>query len=184
MMLVANFLRERPAETISILYGMIVAQARLPHFYRDYRVPDTVNGRFDLLVLHLALFLRRLGSEPEAVRALGQGVFDAFCQDMEQNLREMGVGDLKVPREMRHIGAAYFGRARAYETALTAADSETLSAALARNVYGTDAPVAGARLAAYMRDAASVLAAQDAVTFTRGELHFPDPAAVAGPVIR
>src|SRR4029078_3674874 len=85
-------------DTISTLYGMIVAQARLPCFYRDYAVADTVNGRFDLIVLHLTLLLARLAQEP-ALRELGQGVFDRFCQDMEHNLREIGIGDLKVPKE-------------------------------------------------------------------------------------
>jgi hypothetical protein len=81
-------------DTISTLYGTIVAQARFPVFYRDYAVPDTVNGRFDLLVLHLVLVIDRLTQDPELQR-LGQGVFDRFCEDMDDNLREMGVGDLE-----------------------------------------------------------------------------------------
>jgi len=96
-MIFPRFGREpRDPDTISALYGMIVAQARLPCFYRDYAVADTVNGRFDLIVLHLALVIERL--MPEAgLQGLGQGLFDRFCQDMDHNLREMGVGDLKVP---------------------------------------------------------------------------------------
>ncbi len=97
--------KPRGPDTISALYGMIVAQARMPSFYRDYAVADTVNGRFDLIVLHLALVLDRLAQDP-GLRDLGQGVFDRFCQDMDQNLREMGVGDLKVPKEMRRMGEA------------------------------------------------------------------------------
>ena len=96
------FRRSARPDTISTLYGMIVAQARMPCFYRDYAVADTVNGRFDLIVLHLALVLDRLaGRQPCA--SLGQGLFDRFCQDMDDNLREMGIGDLKVPKEMRRI---------------------------------------------------------------------------------
>ena len=104
--------RVRP-DTISTLYGTIVAQARLPCFYREYGVPDTVNGRFDLLVLHLALVLDRLADESQ-LRELGQALFDHFCSDMDRNLREMGIGDLSVPKHMQRVGEAFYGRARAY----------------------------------------------------------------------
>jgi cytochrome b pre-mRNA-processing protein 3 len=121
-MIFPRFGREpRDPDTISALYGMIVAQARSPCFYRDYAVADTVNGRFDLIVLHLALVIARLTPEV-GLRGLGQGLFDRFCQDMDHNLREMGVGDLKVPKEMRRMGEAFYGRAQAYQAALSAAD--------------------------------------------------------------
>ena len=84
------FRRSARQDTISALYGTIVAQARLPCFYRDYAVTDTVNGRFDLLVLHLVAVLDRLEEDP-ALRDMGQVLFDRFCQDMDHNLREMGV---------------------------------------------------------------------------------------------
>ena len=115
------FRRSARPGTISALYGAIVAQARLPGFYRDYAVPDTVKGRFDLIVLHLALVLDRLAEVP-ALRGLGQGIFDRFCQDMDHNLREMGVGDLTVPKQMRRMGEAFYGRAKAYREALAAGD--------------------------------------------------------------
>ena len=102
--------RVRPG-TISTLYGTIVAQARLPCFYREYRVPDTVNGRLDLLVLHLALVLDRLADESQ-LRELGQALFDHFCTDMDRNLREIGIGDLSVPKHMQRVGEAFYGRAR------------------------------------------------------------------------
>src|ERR1700693_3199600 len=127
------FRREpRGPDTISTLYGMIVAQARLPCFYRDYAIADTVNGRFDLIVLHLALVLDRLAQDP-AWQSLGQVVFDRFCQDMEHNLREMGICDLKVPKEMRRMGEAFYGRSQVYRAALAANDNGMLVKALARN---------------------------------------------------
>src|SRR5476651_790094 len=150
------FRREpRGPDTISTLYGMIVAQARLPCFYRDHAVADTVNGRFDLIVLHLALVLDRLAQDP-ALQTLGQGVFDRFCRDMDHNLREMGIGDLKVPKEMQRMGEAYYGRSQAYQAALAAADGgQALAAAIVRNIYGGLPPAAAVvqRLAAYMREA-------------------------------
>src|ERR1700692_1113850 len=131
------FRREpRGPDTISTLYGMIVAQARLPCFYRDYAVADTVNGRFDLIVLHLALVLDRMMRDP-ALKSLGQGVFDRFCQDMEHNLREMGISDLKVPKEMQRMGEAFYGRAQAYQAALGASDAgQALVETVTRNIYG------------------------------------------------
>src|SRR5262245_56541394 len=106
------FRRSSRQDTISTLYGTIVAQARLPCFYREYGVPDTVNGRFDLLVLHLAIVLDRL-AEGSELRAMAQALFVRFCEDMEDYMREIGIGDLSVPREMQRIGEAFYGRAQA-----------------------------------------------------------------------
>src|SRR5262249_54765325 len=74
----------------------------------DYGVLDTVNGRFDLLVLHLVLLLGRMETDPQ-LRDAGQGLFDRICTDMDHNLREMGVGDLSVPKHMQRVGEAYYG---------------------------------------------------------------------------
>jgi cytochrome b pre-mRNA-processing protein 3 len=166
----------RSGGTISALYGAIVAQARSPAFYRDYSVADTVDGRFELILVHLALALRRLGRE-EALRPLGQEIFDLFCADMDRNLREMGISDLKVPKEMERIGTAFYGRKAAYDAALDAAGDTALLEALNRNVYASPTePLAGLpRLAAYMRQTEQLLEQQDARALLRGELRFPDP---------
>jgi len=166
----------RTPDTISALYGMIVAQARVPVFYRVYGVPDTVDGRFELILLHLFLVLRQLDRE-EAGREIGQQVFDVFCRDMDRNLREMGIGDLKVPKEMRRMGEAFYGRAKAYEAALALNDAGALRTAIARNVLGTDNVENGgaAGLATYILDAANRLAAQDVAALHRGFVDFPEP---------
>src|ERR1700686_992947 len=118
------FRRGPQARTIDALYGAIVAQARNPGFYLAFDVPDTAEGRFDMIVLHLALFSRRLGRaegpDRAAIQALSQGVFDMFCRDMDHNLREMGVGDLTVPKKMQKLGEAFYGRLEVYEHALAA----------------------------------------------------------------
>src|SRR5882724_9487190 len=93
---ILRLFRKPNAPTIDALYGAIVAQARLPVFYAGFGVPDTIEGRFDMVVLHLVLVLRRLRQGPRSA-ALAQGLFDAFCRDMDHNLRELGVGDLSVP---------------------------------------------------------------------------------------
>ena len=173
------FRRSQRRDTISGLYGTIVAQARMPSFYRDWAVPHTLNGRFELIVLHLALLLDRLAKDP-ALRHLGQAVFGRFCQDMDQNLREMGVSDLAVPTEMRRMGEAFYGRAQAYRAALAAMDDGTLAEVLARDIYGVAGPVpAAARLAAYMREAVRDLEAQDSTRLAAGSLHFPEQAKVS-----
>jgi cytochrome b pre-mRNA-processing protein 3 len=172
--------RVRRADTIEALYGAIVAQARCPVFYADYGVPDTVEARFDMIVLHVVLLFRRM-RDSRSSRALGQGVFDRFCKDMEHSLREMGVGDLAVPKSMRRIGEAFYGRAAAYDEALASPSDEALAAALSRNVLAGATAARPQQLAAYVRTAVAALARQPDPTFAAGQVSWPDPAAlVAG----
>src|ERR1700745_3416195 len=137
--------------TIETIYGMIVTQAREPLFYRDLGVPDTVNGRFDLLLLHLWMVLRHLRTLPGGPE-LSQALFDHFCADMDANLREMAVGDLAVPKRMRTIGEAFYGRMAAYDLALSEG-TEALAQALCRNILDGQ-HVEQARLLAAYADAA------------------------------
>ncbi|HEY1309716.1 MAG TPA: ubiquinol-cytochrome C chaperone family protein [Pseudolabrys sp.] len=109
---------------------------------------------------------------------MGQGVFDRFCRDMDDNLREIGIADLKVSKEMQRMGEAYYGRSQAYRAALAAHDDAALVAALERNIYAGAPAAPGRRLAAYMREALRGLAGQDASRLASGELHFPDPVLV------
>ena len=172
------FSRAPRVDSIARLYGMIVAQARAPAFYRIYQVPDTVTGRFEMVVLHAVLLLRRLAGEPEPLRRLGQEIFDRFCADMDGNMREMGVGDLTVPKKMRRVGAAFYDRQSAYQAALAApaAPGDPLAAALARHIYESDlVSVQAERLASYVRAAARHLAVQSSAAFERGEMSFPEP---------
>ena len=179
-MILSRFRRGARPDTISSLYGMIVAQARLPCFYQDYAVPDTVNGRFDVIVLHLSAVLDRIATEP-SLRAEGQGLFDRFWQDMDHNLREMGTGDLAVPKRMKALGEAYYGRAGAYRAAFADPDRDALVEALKRNVYAGMEAGAPQRLAAYMRAMVGTLTDQDAATLAGGTLRFPDPHAIPAP---
>src|SRR6476659_185905 len=173
-MILRLFRRTPPVDTIACLYGTIVAQARTRAFYRVYGVPDTVNGRLEMIMLHAVLILQRLEHEPAAVRALGQGIFDRFCRDMDASMREMGVGDLAVPRKMRRIGDAFYARQATYGSALAESDNARLSGLLRRNVFaGTSQHDGAERLATYSREAIHLLAKQEG--FMRGELTFPDP---------
>ena len=167
-----------PGRTIAALYGAIVAQARDPRFYQAYGVPDTVLGRFDLIVLHLSLVLRRLREGDHAARTVAQGVFDEFCRDMDHNLREMGISDPGVPRQMRKVGEAFYGRAQAYDAALAECGRDALARVLVRNIYaGPSAPqVAALQLAAYVRHMMQTLEAQPLEELASGIVRFPEPA--------
>ena len=171
------------ADTIQGLYGAIVAQGREPVFYADYGVADTPEGRFDMILLHLILLVRRLRREPPPVRALGQGVFDLFCRDMDHSFREMGIGDLAVPKHMRRVAEAFYGRATAYDAAIADADEEQLAAVLARNIFPrSSAPPAGARrLGRYVRRAIDELDRQDPGGFAQARVSFPDPGLIPAP---
>jgi cytochrome b pre-mRNA-processing protein 3 len=160
--------------TIEAIYGMIVTQAREPLFYREMGVSDTVNGRFDLLVLHLWMVLRRLKSTEGGVD-LAQTLFDHFCDDMDANLREMGVGDLAVPKRMQAFGEAFYGRAAAYDLAL-ASGREPLAQALCKNILNGEGIETGRRLAAYAEAAIASLTGLDETTLLRGAWRFPVPA--------
>jgi cytochrome b pre-mRNA-processing protein 3 len=162
-----------PRGTIEAIYGMIVTQARQPSFYRDLGVPDTVNGRFDLLVLHLWMVLRRFQSADGAAN-LSQALFDHFCDDMDANLREMGVGDLTVPKRMQAFGEAFYGRAAAYDLALTSGQ-EPLAQALCKNILNGEGIEKARRLATYAEVAIASLTGLDEAALRGAAWTFPSP---------
>ena len=162
-----------PRGTIEAIYGMIVAQAREPLFYRALGVPDTVNGRFDMVLLHLWVVLRRL-RRIEGGAGLSQALFDHFCGDMDANLRELGVGDLTVPKRMQKFGEAFYGRSAAYDAALDAG-GEPLAQALCRNVLDGGDIGQARQLAAYVNAAIAALAGLDDTAVRNGSWQFPSP---------
>jgi cytochrome b pre-mRNA-processing protein 3 len=168
------FRRDRQAGAARELYGRIVAAARQPAFYSALSVPDSVDGRFELVALHLFLVLHRLkhAGEPAAA-ALAQSLFDTAFADMDASLREMGAGDLGVGRRVKQMATGFYGRAAAYEEGL--AETAGLEAALRRNLYGTvePAPAELAAMARYLRAAAESLAHQSTQTLGEGRVEFP-----------
>ena len=165
--------RLAPSGSIETIYGMIVTQAREPSFYRDLGVPDTVNGRFDLLVLHLWMVLRRFRRLAERAN-LGQALFDRFCEDLDANLREMGVGDLSVPKRMRAFGEAFYGRAAAYDLAVTQGQ-EALAGALCRNILNGQGSEKARRLAAYAKETITYLDDREDQELLNPSWRFPLP---------
>jgi cytochrome b pre-mRNA-processing protein 3 len=139
-------------------------------------VADTVSGRFDLLVLHLWMVLRRLRSI-EGGAGLCQALFDRFCDDMDANLREMGVGDLTVPKRMQAFGEAFYGRSAAYDVALIDG-REALAQALCKNILDGGQIENARRFALYAEAAIAALAGLDDLTLQRASWRFPSPARV------
>lgn len=156
------------------LYEAIVERARDPAFYREGGVPDSLDGRFELILLHAVLVMRRLKAEGAAAAELSQQLFDIMFADMDQNLREMGVGDLSVGKKVKKMVQAFYGRIAAYEAGL-AAGEDSLAEALGRNLLGTVESTAAQRaaLARYVAASESALAGGDLESLRAGRPGFP-----------
>ena len=157
-------------------YRLVVEQARQPVFFAECGVPDTLDGRFELVCLHAFLYLYRLKSEWPRAKALAQAFFDTMFGDLERALRELGTGDLRVGREVKRMAQGFYGRIRAYENGI-AADDSVLGAALARNLFGTvGVPLAQLEaMTLYVRRAADDLRSQGAAELLTGRVRFVSP---------
>ncbi len=158
------------------LYEAAVAQAREKAFYARLGVPDTLDGRFDSIILHVWLILRRLrsaGDLQEQADALSQAVFDAMVADLDRSLREMGVGDLRVGKRVKAMAKAFYGRLKAYDEGM-AESNEAMAEALGRNLYGTaeEDRAKAAHIAAYVVREMDNLAAQPAESLLTGNVEF------------
>ena len=162
--MIFNLLFGRKADQAKALYAAIVAAARQPQFYRDMQVPDTIDGRFEMLVLHLALVVARLHGEQNKLR---QQLVNRFCVDMDDNVRELGAGDLGVSKKVRRMAEAFQGRYGAYEAAQ---DLAAMSDAITRNVYAGKAP--SDALARYALSAREKLSAQALADIVAGRPQF------------
>jgi cytochrome b pre-mRNA-processing protein 3 len=155
------------------LYVATSHASRRPAFYEELGVPDTVEGRYDLLSVHMILLLRRLRQGDSESAAFAQLVFDVMFRDVDDNLREMGVGDMKIGKKVRGYAEAFFGRAKVYDRALKGEGD--LVDALSRNVYGVEDAADAPSLAHYVTKAEAALAEQDLDTLQKGSVRFPAP---------
>jgi cytochrome b pre-mRNA-processing protein 3 len=162
--------------TIEAIYGMIVAQAREPSFYERLGVADTVNGRFEMIVLHLWMVLRRIRAMPDS-STFAQALFDYFCSDLDANLRELGVGDLTVPKRMQAFGEAFYGRAAAYDLAIATGPDE-MARALCRNVLNGFGMDNSEKLATYVEQSIAALDRTSPAQLRSGTWRFPPPAII------
>lgn len=160
------------------LYSRIIEKARDPAFYATLGVPDTIDGRFDMIVLHAMLVLRRLRGQGAAAERRGQELFDLMFKDMDQSLREIGVGDMSVGKHIKRMAQAFYGRAEQAEAGLDAKLKDPASTALAQalreNVYRKAPPpeAAIAGMQDYLIRADRHVAAQSPADITAGRLDF------------
>jgi cytochrome b pre-mRNA-processing protein 3 len=170
----AGFLRRRAKHERAgfQLYGSAVAAARDPYLYATLGVPDTLDGRFDAVGLHVFLVIRRLSAAEPPGPDLAQAVFDAMFADMDINLREMGVGDMSVGKRNRAMWEAFHGRSAAYTAAWES--DPALAAAIARNLWRGAEPPAGsaAAVARLARAHAGALAEQPVEALLSGVVSF------------
>ncbi|WP_245501155.1 ubiquinol-cytochrome C chaperone family protein [Lichenibacterium minor] len=175
------FARRRPDPRRALLdrlHGEIVGAVRRPAFYIDYGVPDTFEGRFELLALHAGLVLRRFNAAEKPGPAVAQDLVDTVFAHLEADLREAGVGDVTVPKRMKRLCEAFLGRSAAYDAGLRSGDG-ALASALGRNVYaGRVEGDAAERLSRYATLAADVLASTPLASCLEAPLPFPDPSTV------
>jgi cytochrome b pre-mRNA-processing protein 3 len=164
-MILSKLFARKPS-TAQRLYESIVASARQEKFYTEMQVPDTLDGRFDMVVLHMFLVLDRLRSE---AADLAQQLTDVFFADLDRTLREMGIGDLSVAKKIRPMAEAFAGRMKAYATA---SEAGVLVEALQRNVYGGETNLKASELAQWMQNTKVKLGSTPTQSIINGELHF------------
>ena len=175
--MLSNLFRPRPAYPAGqALYAAAAAQARRPGFYAHAHAPDTVEGRFELYMIHVILIVLRLRGEGAQAQETSQVMFDAFLRGLDDAMREMGVGDLSVGKKMRKLGEAFYGRAKGWAAAID--DPAALEALIRRTLYAEvegDAGEAGARaLAAYAARAHADLAGQPLDALLKGRVSFAE----------
>lgn len=158
------------------VYADLLRQSRHPWFYREAGAPDSFDGRFDILLLHVFFVVHHLCHQGASGQAFNQALFDAMFFDMDQTLREMGIGDMGVPKHMRRMMKAFNGRIQAYEAAWQTSDS-AFTEALRRNVYGGAAPSSGQLqlLAAYAKGAVMAMEAQEVEVLLAGSALLANP---------
>lgn len=173
MPLASLFRRNRYRAQAHATYVSIVEQARDPDFFLRVEVPDTLDGRFETIALHMFLVLNRLKADYEATSDFAQALFDAMFADLDRSLREMGATDIGVGRRVKDMAKGLYGRIKAYEDGL-AGDDALLGEALKRNLYGTvdPRPETVTAMARYLRAEARSLAEQPVENFFANNIKF------------
>ncbi len=169
------FSRARRSERASAeaIYATVLSAAREPHFYLKCGVPDTLQGRFEMVTLSLFPVLHRLMHDPGDDPELARRVTESLVDHMDDALREAGVSDTRVPKRMKTLYGSFAGRIAAYGKALGEGE-EALGAAIGRNVFpegGEERHILA--LARFVRGAVSAMRVADLDAVRRGELPFP-----------
>jgi cytochrome b pre-mRNA-processing protein 3 len=154
-------------------YVAVVSQARDVRFFRDWKVEDTLDGRFDVIVLHVCMVIARLEKEPQAprVKEFIRVLSEVFFSDMDRSLRELGASDTGVGKRINKMAQAFYGRLKAYNEALAAGD---ITEAISRNIYRDKAPETSILSAwqGYAQSVSEALAGQSAEQLMQGRILF------------
>jgi cytochrome b pre-mRNA-processing protein 3 len=172
------FRKDPRRATIAALYKRVATSSREPDLYLQLGVPDSMEGRFEALSLHMILALRALRRLPPPADEVAKDLTDALFRDLDASLREMGVGDTAVPKRMKKLAEAFYGRAKAYDAPLEALDETALAEALGRNVASGEAPAWP--LARYALAADRDFKSVDLETILRQGFGYPPPREYAG----
>lgn len=164
------------------LYHTAMQQARNPIFFEDMSVPDTVEGRFEMVCAHVALIIARISIEIEEntndpdLMALSQALFDAMFTDMEESLRQIGIGDMGIPRRMKYMMQSLNGRIHLIGAAAYENDEQQLNKAIKKNIYGTVEKAVPKKIIDLMRvyliETAQILKDQSIQDFLNGNVRF------------
>ncbi|HTO30167.1 MAG TPA: ubiquinol-cytochrome C chaperone family protein [Pararhizobium sp.] len=159
-------------------YALLTDAARRPYLYTDLDVPDTVMGRFEMLSASLILYFRRTRVSPRAGQEIAQEIIDAFFEDVDHSIRELGVGDVGVPKRMKKLAAMFYGRLESYSAALENKDRDELAAALKRNFHPQteNASLTMLGLADYLLAAEAQLALKGEDIVETGRIDLPEAA--------
>jgi cytochrome b pre-mRNA-processing protein 3 len=158
-------------------YDVLNRAARYPAFFESMNVPDSVMGRFEMLSVVLILYFRRTSTAGQPVKAIAQEIVEAFFEDLDHSMRELGIGDSGVPKRMKKLAGMFYGRLDSYARALDAGDIDALEAALRRNIHpeNADTALSMRRLADYMVRAEDALKSVPESALSDGDAKLPVP---------
>ena len=174
--MIFGFFKSRPHKKTALeIYAAVSECSRVPELYTTLGIPDTAEGRFESLGLHLSLVLRRLKQLPAPALEISKELIDYFFHDLDGALRTLGVSDVSVGKKIKPLAQAFYGRAKVLDEALVQSDDNILANVLVRNVLGSEVASTGKALACYVRSASSWLENNDLNFIIKAQNLFPAP---------
>lgn len=180
MLNIENWVRQfsKEGKKATKLYGSVVTQIRHPAFYTQYSVKDTMTGRYELLVLHLAIVLSVLRQYEDVNGPVSRRLVESFVTDMDDNMRELGVGDMSVPKRVKKASAGLLERSGDYISSLRNKNAQSLSQDIAQHFEFSPTEAAPQLLSQYCLVSHDQILEKAFSIIDKGLVEFPDPASV------